>query len=52
MRTRGISTFPEPKSTGGWDLAAAHLDTSNPRFRSAESACSAILDPQGSKPTG
>ncbi len=52
MRTQGIATFPEPKSGGGWDLAAAHLDTSNPQFRSAESRCSSILDPHSSQPAG
>jgi len=45
IRTQGIATFPEPKAGGGWDLAAAHLNTSDPRFRTAESNCSSILDP-------
>jgi hypothetical protein len=45
MRAQGVAAFPQPRADGGWDLAAAHLDTADPRFKSAESRCSSILDP-------
>jgi len=52
MRAQGVAAFPQPGAGGGWDLAAAHLGAADPRFRSAESRCSSILDPYVPRPNG
>lgn len=43
MRAHGVSKFPDPTATGGFDPAAAGIDQSSPAVKAAETACQRLL---------
>lgn len=42
MRTKGISSFPEPQH-GGFNIIRAHIDQATPGYMAAEASCNRIL---------
>jgi hypothetical protein len=50
MRAHGISRFPDPSPSGGFDFHASGLDLSSPAFKAAETACQSLL-PEKHPPT-
>ena len=43
MRAHGVSSFPDPSATGGFDLTAAGINQSSPAVKAAETACRRLL---------
>jgi hypothetical protein len=43
MRAHGVSSFPDPSATGGFNLPAAGINQSSPAVRTAEVACRSLL---------
>jgi hypothetical protein len=43
MRSRGVSNFPDPDSSGVWPKSRVELAAGNPRFQAATHACGYLL---------
>ena len=43
MRSHGVSRFPDPTATGGFDPNAAGINQSSPAVKAAETACARLL---------
>ena len=43
MRSHGVSRFPDPTATGGFDPNAAGINQSSPAVKAAETACERLL---------
>ena len=43
MRSHGVSRFPDPTATGGFDPNAAGINHSSPAVKAAETACERLL---------
>jgi len=43
MRSRGVSKFPDPNSSGVWAKSQVELAAGNPRFQAATQACGHLL---------
>jgi hypothetical protein len=53
MRARGVSSFPDPKSTGGL-IIPNNVNTEAPAFKAAQAACNKLLPdggPRGGAPS-
>jgi hypothetical protein len=49
MRAHGVSNFPDPSPSGGFDLRSSGISPQAPAYQSAGQAC-ADLEPGGFKP--
>jgi hypothetical protein len=47
MRSRGVSKFPDPNSSGVWPKSQVELAAGNPRFQAATQACGHLLPDGG-----
>jgi hypothetical protein len=43
MRSHGVSHFPDPAASGGFDLSVAGINSSSPAFLAAQTACRHLL---------
>jgi hypothetical protein len=47
MRSKGVSNFPDPSSSGVWPKSEVELAAGNPRFQAATEACGHLLPDGG-----
>jgi hypothetical protein len=47
MRSKGLSSFPDPDSRGVWPKSQVELAAGNPRFQAATQACGHLLPDGG-----
>jgi hypothetical protein len=50
MRSRGVPSWPDPDSSGGFPPSTKQIATANPGFQAARTACGALLPSGGPGP--